>query len=71
MGSIVQRHASGDVSYLQYQHPAMCTFSCESLEMKCCYSGKPSDLKDEHKQWFTQVRVKDACIILMLSNLRL
>ena len=49
----------GDTSHLQYQHPAMCTFSCETLEMKCCYSDTPSDLKDENKQWFTQVCVKD------------
>ena len=41
----------GDVSYLQYQHPATCTISCESLEMKCCYSGKPSDLTQKQKQW--------------------
>ena len=32
------------VVFIQYQHPATCTISCESLEMKCCYSGKPSDL---------------------------
>ena len=47
----------GDVSYLQYQHPAKCTFSCESLEMNCCYSGKPSDLTQKQKQWFPQVCV--------------
>ena len=57
----------GDVSYLQYQHPAMCTFDCESQEMKCCYSGSPSDLSMEHKQWFRppQVRVTNAWLIFM------
>ena len=49
-------------SYSQNQHPAMCTFSCDTQEMKCCYSDTPTDLADEHKQWFQQVCVTIALL---------
>ena len=41
-----KRCKCGDVSYLEYQHPAICTFSSESLEMTCYYSDTPSDVTD-------------------------
>ena len=54
----------GDVSYPQYQHPAKCEFSYESLEMICCYSDTPIRLTEKHKQWFPppQVSVTNAWI---------
>ena len=42
-------------SYVQDPHPATCAFNDESQEMKCYYSGTPSDLSMEHKHWFKQV----------------
>ena len=42
-------------SYVHDPHPATCAFNDESQEMKCYYSGTPSDLSEEHKQWFKQV----------------
>ena len=41
-------------------HPATCAFNDESQEMKCYYSGTPSDLSMEHKQWFVQVCATNA-----------
>ena len=42
-------------SYEHDPHPATCAFNDESQEMKCYYSGTPSDLSEEHKHWFKQV----------------
>ena len=47
-------------SYVHDPHPATCAFNDESQEMKCYYSGTPSDLSEEHKQWFKQVCVTNA-----------
>ena len=46
-----------NITYPQYQHPATCKFNYESQQMICYYSHTPSDLKEEHKQWFSQVFV--------------
>ena len=45
----------GNGSYVHDPHPAICGFNDTSQEMKCYYSGTPSDLTKEHKQWFMQV----------------
>ena len=45
------------VTYPEYQHPAICEFKSESVEMECYYAKTPSDLKDEHKEWFTSPQV--------------
>ena len=45
------------VTYREYQHPAICEFKSESVEMECYYAKTPSDLKDEHKEWFTSPQV--------------
>ena len=42
-------------SYVHDPHPATCAFNDESQHMICYYSGTPSDLSEEHKQWFMQV----------------
>ena len=42
-------------SYVHDPHPATCAFDDESKEMKCYYSGTPSDLSEEHEHWFKQV----------------
>ena len=47
-------------SYVQDPHPATCAFNDESQEMKCYYSGTPSDLSMEHNQWFKQVCATNA-----------
>ena len=47
-------------SYVHDPHPATCAFNDESQEMKCYYSGTPSDLSKEHKQWFMKVCATNA-----------
>ena len=47
-------------SYVHDPHPATCAFNDESQQMRCYYSGTPSDLSEEHKQWFIQVCVTNA-----------
>ena len=47
-------------SYVQDPHPATCAFNDESQEMKCYYSGTPSDLSTKHKQWFMKVCATNA-----------
>ena len=42
-------------TYLQYQHPAKCAFSCEAQQMKCYYTDRLSMLTEEHKMWFQEV----------------
>ena len=44
-----------NAGYVHDPHPATCAFNDESHEMNCYYSGTPSDLSMEHKQWFMQV----------------
>eukprot|EP00731_Ephydatia_muelleri_P013279 Em0007g589a len=41
-------------TYLQYQHPAKCAFSCKAQQMKCYYSDRLSMLTEEHKMWFQE-----------------
>eukprot|EP00731_Ephydatia_muelleri_P012831 Em0007g141a len=47
------------IVYPEYQHPAICEFKseCQSQEMECYYTKKPSNLTVEHKQWFTSPQV--------------
>ena len=49
-------------SYVQDPHPATCAFDDESQQMKCYYSGTPSYLSKEDKQWFIQVRVTNVSL---------
>ena len=46
-------NADDSVIYEQNQHPAKCL---NDKVMKCCYSDEPSDLTEEHKSWFQQVK---------------
>ena len=47
------------IVYPEYQHPAICEFKseCQSQEMECYYTKKPSNLTEEHKQWITSPQV--------------
>ena len=47
------------IDYHEYKHPAICEFKseCQSQEMECYYTKKPSNLTEEHKQWFTSPQV--------------
>ena len=45
------------VTHLPNEHPAKCTFDMQAQEMTCYYSDVPSDLTDEHKSWFQEVKM--------------
>ena len=57
-----------DVTYLQNEHPAKCTFDMEAQEMTCYYSDAPSDLKKEHKSWFVQVMLLLISFLILQST---
>ena len=57
----------GNGSYVHDPHPAICGFNDSSQEMKCSYTGTPSDLK-EHKEWFMQVSATSAWLFLKIIS---
>ena len=57
----------GNGSYVHDPHPAICGFNNSSQEMKCSYTGTPSNLK-EYKEWFMQVSATSALLFFLIIS---